>query len=72
MPSNLAHRFDPEEVPTKKIENVPSRTLAALARIERLSLLAAERLSFDPDPDAILSALGDLSEIGDLARAVSR
>ena len=70
MTTNLAVRFDEDETPTKKITNVPSATLALAARVNRLAELASEKLTVDPDADAVLSALEDLAAIRTLACAV--
>lgn len=70
MQTIVGHEWD--DPPTKRIENVQSKTLVALSRIERLANLAAERLSVSPDADAIVEAIGDLARIAELARAVSR
>jgi hypothetical protein len=62
--------FEEDETPTRKILNVPSATLALAARMNRLAELAAEKLQVDPDADAILSAIDDLTAIRSLASAV--
>lgn len=67
MPTNLATKFEEDEVATKKITNVPSATLVLAARVNRLAQLAAEKLQVDPDADAVLSALEDLAAIRTLA-----
>jgi hypothetical protein len=71
MNANVTHLF-PDEPPTSKIENVPSRTLTTLARIDRLAAVAAERLAVDPDADAIVAALEDLAQLRALAGALIR
>jgi hypothetical protein len=62
----------PNEAPTKPAVAIPSRTFAAVIRIDRLAKLAAERLSAAPSEEVIALALDDLAELRELAAEVLR
>jgi ApbE superfamily uncharacterized protein (UPF0280 family) len=63
---------DPDEVPTKQQEHVPTKLLAFASRIDRLAELALERLAVAPDADAVAGAIADLVQVRTLAGDVLR
>jgi hypothetical protein len=72
MNRNVAQKFDPEETPTSRIENVPSSTLIRVARIEARAERATARLMAEEYAEQLADVLGDLSAIRSLCNAVLR
>ncbi len=67
----LAH-FQADEPPTRPTAHIPASALIAFRRIGRLAELASERLSTDPDADAILEAIGEMERIREICAEVGR
>jgi hypothetical protein len=68
----IATNAFPDEKPTVPTAPTTGRQLVFAARVDRLAMLAIERLGVDPDPDAIAAALGDLLQIRDLCHEAAR
>ena len=62
----------PDEAPTRRSEQFPSRLLAFASRVDRLAELALERLQCNPDAYAIAGAVADLMQLRALTGEVLR
>jgi hypothetical protein len=72
MNRNVAQKFEPEEPPTARIENVPSQTLIRVARIESHAERATARLMAEEYADQLADVFADLSAIRRLAGSIIR
>lgn len=72
MPTNVT-AFTSDETPTtRRVENLRSPVLTALAQIDRLAELSIERLLIHPDNEALDLCVAELSRIRSLVEGVMR
>jgi hypothetical protein len=68
----LARLKPPDEVPTQKIDNVPIRIIVILARVERLTNEALERLQVEHDELTTTDIANLLVEMRELVGQVTQ
>jgi hypothetical protein len=68
----VAPKNFPDEQPTKKTEDVPSRVIVLASRIDRLVEQAIGRLLSCPGDAELTAAVGNLQEVRALTGAVLR